>query len=79
MSDEPSVRSWNPQKKAIEPVTKRRGRYKFEPGKGMVPAEDDMDPEFEIDVNEAIADSQAARERRSVANLGYATLKKGRS
>ncbi len=66
----------NPQQKGVEPVRKASGRYHFEPGKGMVRAADDIDPAFEYEINEAIADSEAAaREKPARANVGYANMK----
>ncbi len=68
----------NPQQQGVEPVRKARGRYHFEPGKGMVRADDDIDPAFEYEINEAIADSEAAaRSKQSHANVGYANMKRG--
>ena len=70
----------NPQKAFVEPVRRRAGRYVFVPGKGMVPdPANDIDPAMEYEVNEAIADSEAAaRSKQSHANVGYANLKRGR-
>lgn len=71
----------NPQQQFVEPVRKKAGRYRFEPGKGMVLdlGPDDIHPDLLVDVNEAIADSEAAaRSKQSHANVGYAALKRGR-
>ena len=80
MSDDgPSVKIWgsdNPQKQLYEPI---RRRHRFEPGKGMVPDEDDIDPALMVDIDDAIAESEAAAAaKQSRANVGYANMKRGR-
>ncbi len=68
----------NPQQRGIEPIRKAPGRYHFEPRKGMVREADDIDPAFEYEINDAIADSEAAaRSKPSHANVGYASIKRG--
>lgn len=73
----------NPQRqfRGGAPIVRRKVRYKFAPGEGMVPdlGPDDIDPELEYVLNEAIADSEAEmRQQRSFANVGYSALKRRR-
>jgi hypothetical protein len=70
----------NPQQQLYEPVRRKVGRYVFVPGKGMVLdlGPDDIHPDLLVDVNDAIADSEAAaRSKPSHANVGYASIKRG--
>lgn len=73
----------NPQRQfpGGAPIQRRKVRYKFVPGEGMVPdlGPDDIDPELEYLLNEAIVDSEAElRRKRSFANVGYSALKRRR-
>ena len=67
----------NPQGKAFVPLERPKQRYVFQPGVGMVPAQDDIDAAMLYDINEAILDSEdEAKRRKSYANVGYASMKR---